>query len=94
MALETIEGDSIPVSTPAATVQLDAHGIQFYYFARDDRVFRAFADRIDTHRIVIRRHLSRRLKWQLRVLRQVLDGRTTTYSVCEKFPSYPNSILM
>ncbi|KAF8558887.1 hypothetical protein OG21DRAFT_1474706 [Imleria badia] len=64
MALETIEGEQIP----------------FYYFARDDRVFRAFADRIDTHRNAIHRNLSRRLKWQLRVLRQVLEGRNTTYS--------------
>ncbi|KAG9317556.1 hypothetical protein JVU11DRAFT_1762 [Chiua virens] len=59
MALEMIEADQIP----------------FYYFARDDRVFRAFADRIDTHRNAIHRHLNRRLKWQLRVLRQVLEGR-------------------
>ncbi|KAG6378818.1 hypothetical protein JVT61DRAFT_13097 [Boletus reticuloceps] len=64
MALDTIEGEQIP----------------FYYFARDDRVFRAFAARIDTHRNAIRRHLSRRLKWQLRVLRQVLEGRNTAYS--------------
>ncbi|KAI9574582.1 hypothetical protein HD554DRAFT_2011948 [Boletus coccyginus] len=64
MALENIEGEQIP----------------FYYFARDDRVFRAFADRIDAHRNAIHRHLSRRLKWQLRVLRQVLEGRNTTYS--------------
>ncbi|KAH0840025.1 hypothetical protein J3R83DRAFT_988 [Lanmaoa asiatica] len=64
MALESIEGEQIP----------------FYYFARDDRVFRAFADRIDTHRNAIHRHLSRRLRWQLRVLRQVLEGRNTTYS--------------
>jgi len=64
MALEYIEGEQIP----------------FYYFARDDRVFRAFADRSDTHRNAIHRNLSRRLKWQLRVLRRVLEGRNTTYS--------------
>jgi len=64
IALETIEGEQIPS----------------YYFARDDRVFRAFADRIDTHRNAIHRHLTRRLKWQLRILRQVLEGRNTNYS--------------
>lgn len=64
----------------------NVHTVQFYYFARDDRVFRAFADRIDTHRNAIHRHVSRRLKWQLRVLRQVLEGRNTTYSVCVKSP--------
>ena len=61
----------------------NVYTVQFYYFARDDRVFRAFADRIDTCRNSIHRHLSRRLKWQLRVLRQVLEGRNTTYSVCD-----------
>ncbi|KAL4075935.1 hypothetical protein J3A83DRAFT_4357072 [Scleroderma citrinum] len=63
MALESIDGQPIP----------------FYYFARDDRVFRAFADRIEIHRGVIHRNLSRRLKWQLRLLGQVLEGRNTTY---------------
>ncbi|KAG2146741.1 hypothetical protein DEU56DRAFT_786157 [Suillus clintonianus] len=63
MALESIEGDQIPV----------------YYFARDDRVFKAFADRVNTHQATIRRALSRRLKWQFRVLQSVLEGRNTTY---------------
>ncbi|KIM68615.1 hypothetical protein SCLCIDRAFT_1208810 [Scleroderma citrinum Foug A] len=65
MALESIDGQPIP----------------FYYFARDDRVFRAFADRTEMHRSAIHRNLSRRLKWQLRLLGQVLEGRNTTYRV-------------
>lgn len=84
MALETIEGEQIPVSIPATSLLRNIHNIQFYYFARDDRVFRAFVDRIDTHRNAIHRDLTRRLKWQLRVLRQVLEGRHTSYSVCVK----------
>jgi transcription termination factor NusB len=63
IALESIEGESIPV----------------YYFARDDRVFKAFVDRVNTHQATIRRALSRRLKWQFRVLQNVLEGRNTTY---------------
>ncbi|KAF9226468.1 hypothetical protein BS17DRAFT_775671 [Gyrodon lividus] len=63
-ALESLEGQQIP----------------FYYFARDDRVFKAFAERLDAHRNAIHRNLSRRLKWQLRLLRQVLEDRHTTYS--------------
>lgn len=63
IALEFIEGESIPV----------------YYFARDDRVFKAFVDRVNTHQATIRRALSRRLKWQFRVLQNVLEGRNTTY---------------
>ncbi|KIK98762.1 hypothetical protein PAXRUDRAFT_823546 [Paxillus rubicundulus Ve08.2h10] len=64
MTLESIEGEQIP----------------FYYFARDDRVFNAFAERFDVHRNAIQRNLTRRLKWQLRILRRVLEGRHTTYS--------------
>ncbi|KAG6335325.1 hypothetical protein ID866_3757 [Astraeus odoratus] len=63
MALESVPGEPIP----------------FYYFARDDRVFTAFADRVEVHRSAIHRNLSRRLKWQLRLLRQVLESRSTTY---------------
>lgn len=63
IALESIEGEQIP----------------FYYFARDDRAFKAFTDRVNAHQAAIRRALSRRLKWQLRVLQTVLEGRNTTY---------------
>ncbi|KAG1820276.1 uncharacterized protein BJ212DRAFT_1297715 [Suillus subaureus] len=63
IALESIEGEPIPV----------------YYFARDDRVFKAFMDRVNTHQATIRRALGRRLKWQFRVLQNVLEGRNTTY---------------
>ncbi|OJA16993.1 hypothetical protein AZE42_00578 [Rhizopogon vesiculosus] len=63
MALESIEGEQIP----------------FYYFARDDRVFKAFMDRVNANQAAIRRALSRRLKWQFRVLQNVLEGRSTTH---------------
>jgi len=58
---------------------VDGEPIPTYYFARDDRMFRAFQDRIHEKKIDIARSASKRLKWQLRVLQQVLDGRTTTY---------------
>lgn len=38
-------------------------------------------DRVNTHQATIRRVLSRRLKWQFRVLQNVLEGRNTTYRV-------------
>ncbi|KAF7355222.1 hypothetical protein MSAN_01438000 [Mycena sanguinolenta] len=50
-----------------------------YYFARDDRVYKAFVERLDEHKTAIQNKLSKRLKWQLRVLRTALEGRTTTY---------------
>jgi hypothetical protein len=38
-------------------------------------------DRVNAHQATIRRTLSRRLKWQFRVLQNVLEGRNTTYRV-------------
>lgn len=61
--LDTIEGEPIPT----------------YYFARDDRVYRAFVDRLDQHKQVINRTCTRRLKWQMRVLRSVMEGRNMNY---------------
>ncbi|KAK7470743.1 hypothetical protein VKT23_002163 [Stygiomarasmius scandens] len=63
LALETIQAEAIPLS----------------YFARDDRVQKAFVERLDKHEAVIHTALSRRLKWQFRVLRTVLEGRNTSY---------------
>lgn len=62
-ALESIKGDNIPS----------------YYFARDDRVYKAFVDRVNEHKAAIQKSLSRRLRWQLRVLTTALEGRATTY---------------
>ncbi|KAF7301345.1 hypothetical protein MIND_00699700 [Mycena indigotica] len=53
--------------------------IPTYYFARDDRVYKAFVERLDLHKAAIQAKLSKRWKWQSRVLRTVLEGRTTTY---------------
>ncbi|KAI0786395.1 hypothetical protein C8Q75DRAFT_771575 [Abortiporus biennis] len=61
--LESVNGEQIPA----------------WYFARDDRVFKAFIDRLDQHKRAIERTCNRRLKWQLRVLRQVMDGRSTSF---------------
>ncbi|THH17941.1 hypothetical protein EW146_g2945 [Bondarzewia mesenterica] len=63
LALESITGDSIPS----------------WYFARDDRVYKAFCDLLDKHQVAVQRSLPRRLKWQIRVLRKVLEGRNTTW---------------
>ncbi|KAJ7095297.1 hypothetical protein B0H15DRAFT_828923 [Mycena belliarum] len=64
-------------SLASEVLQLDQ--IPTYYFARDDRVYKAFVERLDEHKSPIQFKLSKRLKWQLRVLRTVLEGRTTTY---------------
>lgn len=58
---------------------LELGQIPTYYFARDDRVYKAFVERLDQHKAAIQAKLAKRLKWQLRVLRTVLEGRTTTY---------------
>lgn len=54
--------------------------IPSYYFARDDRVYKAFIDRVEQYKDVIQRKGSKRLKWQIRVLKVALDGRNTTYN--------------
>jgi hypothetical protein len=41
-------------------------------------------DRIDRHRTQIQSSCSRRLKWQLRVLRDTLEGRAVTFRVSPK----------
>ncbi|EIM88281.1 uncharacterized protein STEHIDRAFT_110059 [Stereum hirsutum FP-91666 SS1] len=63
IALDTIDDDALP----------------YYYFARDDRVYKAFIERLDRHKGAIQRTLSRRAKWQIRVLRTGLEGRNTTW---------------
>ncbi|GLB33719.1 hypothetical protein LshimejAT787_0106030 [Lyophyllum shimeji] len=62
-----------------ALVTIPGENIPAYYFARDDRVYKAFVERLDGHEVAIQNSLSRRLKWQLRVLKTVLEGRITTY---------------
>ncbi|KAJ7068185.1 hypothetical protein C8F01DRAFT_1117211 [Mycena amicta] len=58
---------------------LGVEQIPTHYFARDDRVYKAFVERLDMHKTAIQLKLSKRWKWQMRVLRTVLEGRTTTY---------------
>ncbi|KAJ7499005.1 hypothetical protein FB451DRAFT_1427791 [Mycena latifolia] len=64
-------------SLASEVLQLDQ--IPTYYFARDDRVYKAFVERLDEHKNAIQFKLTKRLKWQLRILRTVLEGRTITY---------------
>ena len=54
---------------------------QAYYFARDDRVYRAFVERLDRHKDVIQTKLGRRLRWRLNALRRHLEGRSKNYRV-------------
>ncbi|EIW61747.1 uncharacterized protein TRAVEDRAFT_117826 [Trametes versicolor FP-101664 SS1] len=62
-ALQFIQGEPLPS----------------YYFARDDRVYRALVERLDKHNDAIQSKVGRRLRWQLRVLRTQLEGRARTY---------------
>lgn len=54
---------------------------QSYYFARDDRVYKAFVDRLSLYKVDINRTCSRQLKEQLQILRSGLEGRLLTYRV-------------
>ncbi|KAL0949734.1 hypothetical protein HGRIS_009774 [Hohenbuehelia grisea] len=53
--------------------------IPTYYFARDNRVYSAFVERLEANKADIQLKAGKRLKWQLRVLQTALEGRTTTY---------------
>jgi len=53
--------------------------IPSYYFARDDRVYRVFTERLDQHRDEINRRLSKQLKSQLTTLRTIMQGRARSW---------------
>jgi len=61
------------------TESFRAEHIPTYFFARDDRVYRAFVDNLDKYKNEIQKYVNRRLRWQLNVLRTTLEGRTVTY---------------
>ncbi|KAG8855619.1 hypothetical protein FRB96_006814 [Tulasnella sp. 330] len=56
----------------------DSESIPLYHFARDDRVYRGFCARMVQHKSTIHRKLSKRLKWQMRVLERALEGKKET----------------
>ncbi|EJD53821.1 hypothetical protein AURDEDRAFT_110562 [Auricularia subglabra TFB-10046 SS5] len=56
----------------------DVEPIPAYYFARDDRVYKAFTERLQQHRDAVSRLRSRRLRSQLQILEDTLEGRSTT----------------
>ncbi|KAF8332775.1 uncharacterized protein EI90DRAFT_2918273 [Cantharellus anzutake] len=54
--------------------------IPTYYFARDDRVYKAFAERVHEHREIIFKAASKRLRSQLKVLGKVGEmSKTVTF---------------
>ncbi|KAF8812360.1 hypothetical protein BYT27DRAFT_7182802 [Phlegmacium glaucopus] len=63
IALQSFKGDPLPS----------------YYFARDDRVYKAFVDRIDRYNAEIKHSCGRQLKRQFQVLKNGLGGRSLTF---------------
>lgn len=61
--------------------RLRSQVVQTYFFARDDRVYKAFTGVLDKYKNEIQKHVNRRLRWQLNVLRTTLEGRSITYRV-------------
>ncbi|KAF9534831.1 hypothetical protein CPB83DRAFT_843014 [Crepidotus variabilis] len=49
------------------------------YFARDDRVYKNFVEKLDRSKPDIQRRCNRRLRWQLSILKEGLEGRTETF---------------
>ncbi|KAI0773843.1 hypothetical protein C8Q74DRAFT_1438226 [Fomes fomentarius] len=65
---------------------IKAEPIPIFYFARDDRVYKAFAERLEKHDDIVRTKLGRRLRWQLNALRTHLEGRSRTYRTLLNVP--------
>ena len=61
--------------------QTNSFPIQSYYFARDDRVYKSFVDKIGQYSAEIKHSCTRQLKWQLQVLKDGLGGRSLTFRV-------------
>ena len=85
--MESINAEPIPVGLPSCPLR---HAnvktlIQSYYFARDDRVYKAFVGRLDQHQTAIQQSCSKRLRWQLGILKNRFDGRNISYRVCPTF---------
>lgn len=96
LCLEFVQTEQIPVrSSPVSpTPPASPHLLrQSYYFARDDRVYKAFIDRVEQYKDVIQRKGSKRLKWQIRVLKVALDGRNTTYNVRQPSVFFPSTLI-
>ncbi|EAU84712.1 hypothetical protein CC1G_00231 [Coprinopsis cinerea okayama7 len=56
-----------------------ADAIPSYYFARDDRVYKAFLEQYQKLRPQISRSCPRRLRWQLQILKDGLQGRQISF---------------
>lgn len=56
-----------------------SESIPTWYFARDDRVYKAFIEQLEHHATVINNSAGRRLRWQFRVLRTVMEGNAKNY---------------
>ena len=54
---------------------------QTWYFARDDRVHKTLIQELDKNATTIKIKAGRRLRWQFRVLRAVMEGRSTSSKV-------------
>lgn len=66
--------------------------VQTYFFARDDRVYKAFTGVLDKYKNEIQKHVNRRLRWQLNILRTTLEGRSITYRVSESIKKWVQSV--
>ncbi|TFY56806.1 hypothetical protein EVJ58_g7417 [Rhodofomes roseus] len=74
-------GDLLMMGAWHAAVEAGVEGelIPTWYFARDDRVYRAFAERLKEHKKELEQRCSKRLKWQLRLLDFAMAQRASTW---------------
>ncbi|KAG8926335.1 hypothetical protein FRC01_008986 [Tulasnella sp. 417] len=70
-------GDLLMMATWSLASEKIGEGdpIPTYYFARDDRVYKAFTTRFRQYRAAIRKRCSNRLQWQMQTLEDTFEGR-------------------
>lgn len=85
LVMDSVRAEYIPVYVAFNVFlnRLRSQVIQTYFFARDDRVYKAFIGVLDKYKNEIQKHVNRRLRWQLNVLRTTLEGRSITYRVSD-----------
>ena len=84
VVLQSISADNIPVSGFNYIHASVSHPLPFkqsYYFARDDRVYKAFTTRLQQHKTDIDRKCPRQLRHQLAILKSGFEGRKITFRV-------------
>ena len=91
--LERIPAGALPVRYSRCPTDKFLIRPQTYFFARDDKLYKAFQERVETFRVELAA-LDPQLQKQIRVLKDTLEGRSMSYRVRVRTDSHFNLHLM